>query len=173
MTFRLTIGIDPGLGGAIAALADGVPAQVIDMPTRPRRSGKGREIDARSLQAQLRGLLQEHAGAAVTVVLEVVGGFTGRGASMSFAFGQADGALRAVLACLQLEPVEVYPITWKTHFGLRKRKDEPAPGKDASRAAVIAMFPDRALRYLRAKDDGRAEALLLALWAEQTEAVAA
>jgi hypothetical protein len=174
MTFRLTIGIDPGLSGAIAAVADGTPAQVFDMPTRPRRSGKGREIDARALQAQLRGLLHAHNGAAVTVVLEVVGGFTGRGASMSFAFGQADGALRAVLACLNLEPVEVYPVTWTGHFGLRKPKGaEKAPGKDASRALVARLYPDRALPVLRAKDDGRAEALLLALWAEQTEACAA
>lgn len=172
MTLRLTVGIDPGLSGAIAALADGEPAFVHDMPTRARPSGKGREVDARALQQLLRDLLGRHQGADVAVVLETVGGFTGRGASMSFAFGQADGAVRAVLSCLQLEPIGVYPITWKGHFGLRKQKDQPAPGKEASRARVVALFPDKALPYLRAKDDGRAEALLLALWAVQTETAA-
>lgn len=178
MTFRLTIGIDPGLSGAIAALADGEPAFVHDMPTRPRPGGKGREVDARALMLLLRDLLQRHQGASVQVVLETVGGFTGRGASMSFAFGQADGAVRAVLACLNLAPVGVYPITWKGHFKLlapRVKKGEPkipAPGKDASRARVVALFPDKALPYLRARDDGRAEAILLALWAVQTEAAA-
>lgn len=174
MTFRLTIGIDPGLSGAIALLADGEPAAVHDMPTRKRSSGKGREIDAPALVTLLRKQLAIHQGAAVNVVMETVGGYTGRGASMSFAFGQADGAVRAVLACLRLEPVEVYPVTWKGHFGLKKAKGaEKAPGKEASRAKVVALYPDRALPYLRAKDDGRAEALLIALWGEQTEACAA
>lgn len=179
MTLRLTIGIDPGLTGAIAVVADGEPAGCHDMPTRARRRGTGREIDAYRLMDLLRTILRDHQGAAVTVVLEVVAGFTGRAASRSFAFGQGDGMVRAVLACLGLEPVEVYPVTWKGYFGLlapRAKKGEPkppAPGKDASRARVVAMFPDQALPFLRAKDDGRAEALLLALWAIQTQACAA
>lgn len=180
MTFRLTLGIDPGLTGAIAAVADGAPAGCHDMPTRARRRGTGREIDAHRLQELLREILRQHQGAAVTVVLEVVSGFTGRAASRSFAFGQGDGKVRAVLECMGLDQnmVEVYPVTWKGHYGLlapRVKKGEPkipGPGKDASRARVVAMFPDQALPFLRAKDDGRAEALLLALWAEAVEAAA-
>lgn len=168
MTLRLTIGIDPGLGGALALLADGEPAGCHDMPTRARRRGTGREIDAYRLMDLLRTILRDHQGAAVTVVLEVVAGFTGRAASRSFAFGQGDGMVRAVLACLGLEPIEVYPITWKKYYGLMKPKGGEAPGKDASRARVVALFPNQALPFLRAKDDGRAEALLLALWAVQT-----
>mgnify|MGYP002777218453 CR=1 FL=1 len=180
MTLRLTIGIDPGLTGAIAAVADGEPAGCYDMPTRARRRGTGREIDAHRLQELLREILRNHQGAAVTVVLEVVAGFTGRAASRSFTFGQGDGKVRAVLECmgLDLTMVEVYPQTWKGHYGLlapRVKNGEPkppVPGKDASRARVVAMFPNQALPFLRAKDDGRAEALLLALWAIQTEAAA-
>lgn len=181
MTLRLVVGIDPGLTGAIAAVADGEPSGCYDMPTRARRRGTGREIDAHRLRELLREILHQHQGAAVTVVLEIVSGFTGRAASRSFAFGQGDGKVRAVLECmgLDLNMVEVYPVTWKGHYGLvapRAKKGEPkppAPGKDASRARVVAMFPDKALPFLRAKDDGRAEAVLLALWAIKTEAWAA
>lgn len=174
MTLRLTIGVDPGKRGAIAALADGVPVAVIDMPLTPEGS-----IDGGRLAASLRALLQQHQGASVLVVHEHVNGFSRDGGFVAFAFGQADGIVRGVVAALGLATTQVRPQTWKRHFGLvspRQKKGE-APvekiGKDASRTLVVKMFPDRALQYLRAKDDGRAEAVLLALWAEQTEKVAA
>lgn len=168
MTLRLTIGIDPGKRGAIAALADGVPAAVYDMPL-----ADDGEVDGARLAAMLRGLLMQHTGAAVLVVHEKINGFSGDRGSRVIPLGQADGIARGVVAALGMPAVRVHPQTWKSHFGLRKRKDGPEIGKDASRALVTATFPDRALPYLRAKDDGRAEAILLALWAEQTEAAAA
>lgn len=179
MTLRLTIGIDPGNSGAVACVADGVPDDVFDMPTNPRATGTGRMIDAQQLHARLRDVLARHQGADVLVVLELVNGFSRDGGPFAFKFGQADGIARGVLGSLRLPVLEVRPQEWKGHFGLlapRAKKGEPkppAPGKDASRARVVAMFPDQALPFLRAKDDGRAEALLLALWAIETEAWAA
>ena len=173
MTLRLTIGIDPGVKGAIAWLADGQPAGVLDMPRRP--CGK---VDGKRLSAELRGLLHQHTGADVLVVHELVCGFRGQGGFASFEFGQADGIVRGVVESLGLRWVEVRPQAWKKHYGLlapRAKKGEPkppSPGKDASRALVTRLFPSQALPYLRAKDDGRAEAVLLALWAIQTEAAA-
>lgn len=167
MTLRLTFGIDPGKSGAIAWLADGVPAGLIDMPVA------GGRVDARSLAAQLRGVLQQHAGADVVAVHELVGGFRGQGGASQFAFGQSDGIVLGVLGALGIRVVEVRPQVWKKHHGLTKQRGGPDVGKDASRTRVISLFPDRALPYLRAKDDGRAEALLIALWAVQTEACAA
>lgn len=174
MTLRLVIGIDPGVSGAIAWLADGDPAGVLDMPRR--RDGR---VDGQRLSAELRELLREHPGADVLVVHELVGGFRGQGGASMFAFGQADGIVRGVVESLGLRWIEVRPQAWKKHYGLlapRVKKGEPkppAPGKDASRTLVIGLWPDRALRFLKAKDHGRAEALLLALWAVQTEAHAA
>lgn len=168
MTLRLVIGIDPGVSGAIAWLADGDPAGVLDMPRRP----DGR-VDGQRLSAELRELLREHPGADVLVVHELVGGFRGQGGASQFAFGQADGIVRGVVAALGLRWIEVRPQAWKKHYGLVKQRGGEPVGKDASRARVVAMFPNQALPFLRAKDDGRAEALLLALWAIQTEAWAA
>lgn len=173
MTLRLTIGIDPGVKGAVAWLADGVPAGYLDMP----RLACGR-VDGKRLAGELRGVLQQHTGADVLVVHELVCGFRGQSAGLSFDFGQADGIVRGVVAALGLRWIEVRPQAWKKHYGLlepRAKKGEPkvpGPGKDASRALVVRLFPNAALPYLRAKDDGRAEAVLLARWAEETEAAA-
>jgi hypothetical protein len=167
MTLRLTLGIDPGKNGAVVALADGVPAGVIDMPL----DAEG-DIDGARLAASLRGLLQQHPGAAVLVVQEHVNGFGRDAAAFAFRFGQADGIARGVVAALGLRAIKVRPQTWKRHFGLVKARGGPPVGKDASRALVVSLFPNAALPYLRAKDDGRAEALLIALWAEATEAAA-
>lgn len=174
MTLRLVIGIDPGKKGAVAALADGEPAGVFDMPLDAER-----EVDGARLAAQLRELLQQHTGADVLVVHEKINGFSGDRGARVIPLGQADGIARGVVAALGLRAIRVHPQTWKAHFGLlapRAKKGEPkppAPGKDASRALVVQLWPDKALPFLRAKDDGRAEALLLAHWAVQTEAVAA
>lgn len=70
MTLRLTIGVDPGLTGAIAALADGVPSVIHDMPTR--EVGKWGEVDAGRLCALLRGLMTQHAGAWIEACVEKV-----------------------------------------------------------------------------------------------------
>jgi hypothetical protein len=172
MTLRLTIGIDPGTSGAIGVLADGVPAGVHDMPKCPAPGGSGQAVDGAKLAALLRGILTQHQGADVLVVHELVGGFRGQGGSASFAFGQADGAALGVVAALGLRVVHVRPQAWKKHYGLVKPRGGERPGKDASRARVVALFPNQALPFLRAKDDGRAEALLLALWGHQTEAAA-
>jgi hypothetical protein len=167
MTLRLTIGIDPGKKGAVAALADGVPVAVLDMPI----AADG-EVDGRALAASLRGILQQHTGAAVLVVHEKINGFSGDRGARVIPLGQADGIARGVVAALGLPAIRVHPQTWKSHFGLRKKPGGPEIGKDASRTLVVSLFPNAALPYLRAKDDGRAEALLLALWAEATEAAA-
>lgn len=168
MTLRLVIGIDPGKKGAVAALADGVPAGVFDMPL----DGEG-EIDGVRLAAQLRELLRQHPGAAVLVVHEKINGFSDDRGARVIPLGQADGIARGVVAALGLPAIRVHPQTWKSHFGLRRKAGGPEVGKDASRQLVVQLWPDKALPFLRAKDHGRAEALLLALWAVLTEAEAA
>ena len=73
MTHRLTLGIDPGQTGAIAALADGKYAGYIDMPTIERKAG-GLQIDGKKLAEQVRWLLSHHSGAYVYGVIELVAG---------------------------------------------------------------------------------------------------
>ena len=52
MSLRVTFGIDPGLGGALAVLADGELQTILDMPTMP--VGNYNEVDAGQLARYLR-----------------------------------------------------------------------------------------------------------------------
>jgi len=55
-------------------------------------------------------------------------------------------------------PVQyVTPSIWKKHFGLSKEKG-------VSRGFAIQRFPEHAESFQRVKDDGRAEAALIALY---------
>lgn len=166
MTFRLTLGVDPGQTGAIAALADGVPAGFIDMPTIPRKAG-GFQVNGSLLADRIRELLRQHQGASVLAVLEQVNAMPKQGGTSVFRFGQSDGIARGVLGALGIGYIEVPPQTWKRHLRLT------GCDKDAARQQVIQRFPALSGQLARKKDIGRADALLVALWAELTEQVAA
>lgn len=164
MTLRLILGVDPGQSGAIAAIADGEPAGFIDMPTLERTGGDGRRVDGKRLAALVRVMLQQHSGAHVVAVIERVQGMPTDGAMRAFRFGQADGIARGVLEALGLNALEVEPPAWKRHHGLI------GSDKDAARHLVIARWPRIGVQLLQAKNSGRADAMLIAAWANENEA---
>lgn len=159
MTQRLTIGIDPGLHGAIAALADGEPVGVWDMPTFRRISRS--EVDGNRLTALIRSLRGGHPGAWVSACVELVTPMPvqGRkqGASSSFNFGEGSGKVKAVLESLAIPYCLATPGSWKARVGLIGQ------GKDGGRQLALVRFPSMAHELQRKKDDGRGDALLLAL----------
>jgi crossover junction endodeoxyribonuclease RuvC len=164
MTNRLVLGVDPGQTGAIAVLADGDVEGFIDMPTLPRRAG-GFQVNAAELAASLRGVLQRFSGAYVLAVLEQVSAMPKQGGASGFRFGQSDGMVRGVLGALRIPIIEVPPQMWKRHLRLT------GCNKDAARTLAVQRFPAAAPSLTRKKDIGRADALLIALWAELTEQV--
>jgi crossover junction endodeoxyribonuclease RuvC len=164
VTLRLTIGIDPGLSGALAILADGKLIALHDMPTVERTQGKGDQVDGALLAGILRGLRAAHSGADVLCCLEKVGGFRGQGGASMFSFGQAEGIVRGVLGALGIAIVEPRPQTWKKRFRIDKQE------KDAARELAILMFPAFREQLKRKKDGGRADAALIAAWAYLEEA---
>lgn len=171
MTLRVTIGIDPGLTGALAALIDGEPGPMLDMPTM-RVDGKN-EVDADALVRWIRELRAAHPGAYVSACLEQVSaapmGGRRQGTGSMFAFGDGYGQMKAALRILGIPVTRVAPAVWKRHFRIPgKAKDA-----DAGRQVAIARFPQAADRLRRKKDSGRGDALWLALWLEQTEMGAA
>lgn len=177
MTQRLIIGIDPGLTGAVAVLADGEPAGLFDLATVTRNSGS-LELNVPDLAARLRGLLQTHAGAYMLVAIEHVQPMPstrgpagearrGMGAASAFNFGETVGAIRATVQALGLPMVKVTAVRWKNALGLRGTE------KDAARTKAIELYPVVATQLSRKKDIGRADALLIAHWAHRTEQVAA
>lgn len=160
-TMRLTFGIDPGLSGAIAVLADGQFCDVFDMPTVGRGAAARQVVNAASLAAAIREHLAAHPGAAVLAVLEDVHAMPGQGVSSMFRFGQSLGAVEGVLAALRVPLCRVQPQTWKKHARLIGSE------KDAARGKASELFPAAPLG--RVRDQGRADALLMARWGWQTE----
>lgn len=155
----ITIGIDPGLSGAIGVLRDGIFVTVEDMPI-VIKGGSGvvkNEVDP----AGLITLLRKHAPAedAVCVALERVNAMPGQGSSSIFSLGDSFGSARASIAGCRFETVYMTPVQWKKHFKLTSDKEQ-------SRALAIRMFPEAPLNLKKHSD--RAEALLMARWLYET-----
>jgi crossover junction endodeoxyribonuclease RuvC len=147
------IGIDPGINGAIAIFHDGVLLSIVDMPTVEVASGKSmkRHISAALLRDILDGYPHLH------VVIEKVGAMPGQGVTSMFNFGRSAGIIEGVVAGLKLSSTYVTPNMWTKFVGR-------AAGKDASRMRAMELFPTRFELFKRAKDDGRADAALIAYW---------
>ena len=165
MTLRVTIGIDPGQTGALAVLADGVFSGFYDMPTLPRAAG-GLQINAVALAGKLRGVCMVHRGAHVFAVLEQVGAMPKQGVTSTFRFGESFGVVLGVLGALGIPHMHVRPERWKKYLQLSGQE------KDVARTAAVQRHPSASGGLQRKKDVGRADALLIATWAEITEQVA-
>ena len=158
---RLTayLGADPGMGGALALYlppvdelaaemyVEDMPAHVID--------GK-RRMDLWALARLLAGWMSQYEIRGATV--ERVHSMPGQGVASSFAFGFSAGALQQAVASAGIPITLVSPGTWKAIYGLRGGREN----KDMSRAKASQMFPGAAHLWARKKDEGRAEAALLA-----------
>lgn len=156
---RLFCGIDPGLGGAVGFVDEaGAFAAVHDMPTLPTSTGR-RQLDPAALAEIMRRY-----NPAFTLV-ERVGPRPGEGASSAFAFGWVFGGMLATLCTLALPHTTINPATWKRRAGI-----PPRALKCISIATAKAALPEAAPHLSRVKDDGRAEALLLAIqcWQSRT-----
>lgn len=148
------LGIDPGLKGAVAVLsAKGELVEVWDMPTLEMKVGKATKtrISPEVLAGELRNWQ------VTAAYMEGVSASPQMGVSSAFAFGEGFGLVKGVLAALQIPVTLVPPAKWKRDLGLNS-------SKDGSRAKAIAKWPAQAGEFKRVKDDGRAEAALLAAW---------
>lgn len=174
MTMRITLGCDPGLRGSVAALIDGEAGPFTDMPVkeagiRTRRSKKPGavptkvqvwQIDAKELAIWIRALRSSHHGAHVQACLEAVGARPDDGGTSAFQFGEGFGKVKAVLEVLNIPYTLVTPKKWKNGMGLIGTE------KDQSRQLALKRFPSMAGALRLKKHDGRADALLLALYLE-------
>jgi len=155
----LQIGIDPGLSGAIAFIRDGVVTHIVDMPIAAKVHGSGNMVDALALKdaiswsAGLAGLITE---GIVNVHIEAVSAMPGQGVTSTFGFGHTAGVIEAVVACMKLPRWYWRPQQWKKLAGI-SGKD-----KDAARTVASRLYPEIASKLARKKDDGRAEAVLIA-----------
>lgn len=150
------IGIDPGLDGALAVMSEGA-ITLIDTPTVS--NGKKRDMDAYAIARLLRALTCEQDAMAV---IEAVHSMPGQGVSSTFSFGKGFGMWLGLLAALNVPHQAVAPQTWKKVMLADAPKE-----KDASRVKAMQLYPQIADQLTRKKDHGRADALLMAAWAQR------
>ena len=157
-----TIGIDPGLDGAIACLVDGELLDVEDMPTFSEKRGKKttRSVNPAEIARILRTFVIAGGTPKPTVVVERVHALPGNGGVSMFNFGDGYGCIRGVVATLGFRSEFVRPAQWKPAMGLTADKGD-------SRRLATQRWPQHAETFRRVKDDGRAEAALLAAWFEE------
>jgi crossover junction endodeoxyribonuclease RuvC len=169
---RLTFGVDPGLSGAIAVLLDGEPDDVFDMPTIDDPKATRGEVGIASLATVVCGLIAQNPGAYVSACVEKVRAMPNKvkggvprtmGAQSSFNFGDGFGQVKALFRIKGIPMQLVESSSWKRHYCLTGQE------KDAARILAIKRFPSMADQLNRKKDNGRADALLIALWHETHE----
>lgn len=152
----IILGIDPGLSGALSFInTETCVVDIHDMPVvEVTRNGKTkREVSAHLLADIVSGQPSQIAAAYV----ERVGAMTGQGVTSVFSFGRSAGILEGVLAACGVPYTLVTPQAWQKAVGLRG-------GKDGSRERAMQQFPDQSALFARKKDDGRADATMLALY---------
>ena len=150
----IVLGIDPGFSGAIASLdtTTGV-LNVVDMPTLTNKKGK-QELDHIALFELLNPPSED---IRLTSFLEQVASRPGQSSTATFRFGQGYGAIEMAILAHRISLNYVTPTKWKGYFGLSK-------DKGSSRGLATQRFPQHADLFTRVKDDGRAEASLIALY---------
>lgn len=167
------LGVDPGLSGALAVLdAQGQPLHLVDTPVM--QVGTKREYDRSEIRRLLRSLLAReivqcsngsilHAfgnlqgDVAIIACVELVHAMPGQGVVSMWRMGQGFELWMMALTMLEVAVETVTPQRWKGVMLDGLPKD-----KDASRHRAKALWPQWAERFSRKKDDGRAEACLIA-----------
>ncbi len=161
MIFKL--GIDPGLTGSMALMHDNAIIEIWDMPTVTAPAGKGKIVSPQLLAdiiIEIKDIVSRYSGSNTTLKsnIEQVGAMPGNGTASMFKFGRCLGVIEGVIAGNYIPIAMVTPQKWKKGCGLIGK------GKDASRQLCLQMFPDKAHYFKRKKDNGRSDAVLIALY---------
>ena len=157
----IIIGIDPGISGAISIIEDKKILEAYDTPTMIDGKKNKRQINS----AQVTNIIKERmkTDKEVIVIVEQVNAMPGQGVTSMFNFGQSFGVIKGICAALSLPIYFVRPSKWKKHFNLIKTN------KDASRTKVIEVYPEISSKLQRKKDSNRADAILIALYFNDTQ----
>jgi crossover junction endodeoxyribonuclease RuvC len=157
----IIIGIDPGISGAISIIENKKILEVYDTPTMIDGKKNKRQINSAQVTNIIKARLNDDKE--VVVVVEQVNAMPGQGVTSMFNFGQSFGVIKGICAALGLPIHFVRPTKWKKHFNLIKTN------KDASRTKVIEAYPEISDKLHRKKDSNRADAILIALYFNDTQ----
>lgn len=164
MTGGCVVGIDPGLSGAIAFLGENDELDVYDMPVEKvtgvvrRKTGAKRGLVRQIDLGAFACIVDSRAAGVTHAAIERVNSMPGQGIATTMKLGYNFGVAAAMVAASFIPITFVRPGVWKKVFGLK------AGDKTASRVCAARLLPEHKRLFGLAKDDGRAEAALLALW---------
>jgi crossover junction endodeoxyribonuclease RuvC len=144
----MIIGIDPGATGAVAIMSDN--GYLIDLFDLPHIKGAG-------LSPQMLATALGEWDDVNHAFIERVAARPGAGVSGMFNFGRDFGVILGVCGAMAIPYSLATPSKWKRDLGLTADKDQ-------ARARAAQLWPGAAKQFARKKDDGRAEAALIALW---------
>jgi crossover junction endodeoxyribonuclease RuvC len=152
------LGVDPGMNGAIAILEDEDIVQIFDMPTTEVKVGKSikKRVNPQELVLELALFKNQH----IKGIIEQVNAMPNQGVTSMFSFGRSLGVIEGVLAGCMIPYTHVTPAVWKKAIGVNS-------SKDGAREMAMRIWPTKTELFKRKKDDGRAEAALLALYLYQ------
>jgi hypothetical protein len=159
----ITIGIDPGLTGALAFIDSRGSVVIEDIPTieLPGNGLVKRKVDGLALAR----LVRTHCPASenALVVCEAVRTMGGKNNAVQTqgSLMRTLGAIEAVFEVLRFPWAIVEPQAWKRHYGLKTTKGE-------SLTTARTLYPTAPLKL--AKHHNRAEALLIAHYGREVMA---
>jgi crossover junction endodeoxyribonuclease RuvC len=151
----MILGIDPGQSGAFALYnPKHERVAVLDMPTLSITVNQSvkKMIDLSAIKEWLlcHEMLIAH------VIMEKPTAMPKQGITSAFNFGWTNGGLTGlIVGALAVRLTLIAPATWKKSMKL-------TADKDACRLRASQLFPNDADKWTRKKDDGRAEAAMLA-----------
>lgn len=146
----MLLGVDPGLKGALSFLdTNDRTLEIVDMPTFLATTKN--EVNGHAIKDLVRRLCPKEA------FVENVHSFPGEGPAGAFSFGKGVGIIHGVLMALDVPYTLVTSTMWKKALGV-------PTAKDGARSRAVQLLPSYSLYFTRKKDDGRAEASLIALY---------
>lgn len=147
-------GIDPGKTGALAILYGDNSVEFFDVP---RVKLRDKDVPAYA-EWQTDWSIALGLASVDNALIEDVAARPGQGVSSMFKFGRTLGFAHAIVLGVRPRPAIKFttPSQWKAKLGLLNSS------KSASREKAIGLYPSVESRLTRVKDDGRAEALLIA-----------
>jgi crossover junction endodeoxyribonuclease RuvC len=164
----ITLGVDPGLSGALALVNWRERwAAITDIPTFEVTRGDGKRKSRELDLAGLADLLDEWPRPDLAVV-EGVWAMAGDNVTSLAALMESAGVLVGMVASRRIPLHRPIPTVWKRAFRLPMGKTiADRVRKDASRRKASQLMPWASLHWRRVQDHGRAEAALLAFYGQR------
>lgn len=169
------IGVDPGLDGALCAIMPDGTLNIKDMPTIEEQGSRRviRHVQGLEVRRWLDTLVQK---GRLFAGVEKVGAMPKQDPGGAFTFGKGVGKVVGILESEMVAYEEITPQEWQKAI-LGASRAAPGKGKkmtdaqktaakkarkSSSRLKAQQLWPGQAEMFSRVKDDGRAEAALIA-----------